>query len=64
MPIRPDEPLRRTTLNLYTSDVEYFQRIYGHGWTERIRQHLHNEVLKRQSTKPQTLGDLLDQPDA
>lgn len=62
MPIRPDEPLRRVTLNLYASDVEWFIATYGHGWTERIRQHLHNEVLKRQQpTKVRTLGDLSDE---
>ena len=58
MPPRPDDPLRRVTLNLYASDVEYFIQAYGHGWTERIRQHLHNEVLKRTTNPARTLGDL------
>lgn len=59
MPIRPDSPLRRVTLNLYESDYEWFIANYGFGWTERIRQHLHAEVLKRTETQPvRTLGDL------
>jgi hypothetical protein len=60
MPIRPDSPLRRVTLNLYASDCEWFAANYGHGWAERIRQHLHNEVLKRKQPKVRTLGDLTD----
>lgn len=62
MPIRSDEPLRRVTLNLYESDCQWFARTYGHGWTERIRQHLHAEVVSRrdfqQPDRPRTLGDL------
>lgn len=66
MPVRSDDPLRRVTLNLYESDCQWFAKHYGHGWTERIRQHLHNEVVKRQidnrlGFKPaRTLGDLTD----
>lgn len=65
MPAKSDDPLRKVTLNLYEADCQWFQREYGHGWTERIRQHLHNEVLKRQLPSDtsfhkvrRTLGDL------
>ena len=65
MPIRSDDPLRKVTLNLYEADCQWFEREYGRGWTERLRQHLHNEVLRRQhSASPmpkshrRTLGDL------
>lgn len=47
-PVRSDDPLRRVTLNLYESDCTWFERTYGRGWTERIRQHIHGEVQKRQ----------------
>jgi hypothetical protein len=64
MPIRADEPLRKVTLNLYEADCQWMEREYGHGWTERLRQHLHSEVIKRQLGKMEhspyrrTLGDL------
>jgi hypothetical protein len=37
MPQRPDEPLTKITLNLYTRDVEKFEMRYGYGWSEVIR---------------------------
>jgi hypothetical protein len=62
MPNRSDDPLRKVTLNLYEADCLWLEQIYGRGWTERIRQHIHNEVVKRQPTpkpnRPMTLGDL------
>lgn len=66
MPVRSDDPLRRITLNLYESDCQWLEKEYGHGWTERIRQHIHSEVVKRQTVTTQrkprrlTLGDLTD----
>lgn len=63
MPARSDDPLRRVTLNLYEADCQWLERTYGHGWTERVRQHIHSEVIKRQAfrqlTQPRrTIGDL------
>lgn len=64
MPTRSDDPLRRVTLNLYEADCEWLEKTYGHGWTERVRQHIHYEVLEQRTdytTKPtirRTLGDL------
>jgi len=63
MPIRSDDPLRKVTLNLYAADVEWLEKAYGHGWTERVRQHIHQEVTYRQLSNPKTyrhatLGDL------
>ncbi len=67
MPQRSDDPLRKVTLNLYEADCAWMEREYGHGWTERIRQHIHNEVMNRQQQifpptqriRPRrTLGDL------
>lgn len=65
MPVRSDEPLRRVTLNLYEADCVWLEKTYGHGWTERVRQHIHNEVLMRQNSTTvlppshrRTLGDL------
>jgi hypothetical protein len=62
MPARSDDPLRRVTLNLYEADCEWLAKEYGRGWTERIRQHIHGEVLKRQRPNDRlTLGDLDEQ---
>lgn len=65
MPAKSDDPLRRCTLNLYESDCAWLEAHYGHGWTERVRQHIHSEVTKRSApTDPRyhanrrTLGDL------
>jgi hypothetical protein len=66
MPSRSDDPLRRVTLNLYEADCIWLEKTYGRGWTERIRQHIHNEVLARGGTQQRyrptnrTLGDLAD----
>ena len=63
MPAKSDDPLRRCTLNLYETDCDWLERTYGHGWTERVRQHIHNEVLKRQGEARKRkifLGDLAD----
>jgi hypothetical protein len=59
MPIRPDAPLRRVTLNLYQNDVVDMDSYYGHGWTEIIRNLVRQHV---QALKPnvRTLGDLHD----
>lgn len=37
MPAESDEPLRKVTLNLYASDVEWLERRHGRGWTEAVR---------------------------
>lgn len=62
MPIRADAPLRKCTLNLYAEDVAWMEKNYGDGWTERVRQHIHNEVQERRRySKVRTLGDLSDE---
>lgn len=65
MPVRSDEPLRKVTLNLYEADCQWFEKEYGYGWTERLRQHMHNMVSQRTEFQPianrarrRTLGDL------
>lgn len=58
---RSDEPLRKVTLNLFEADCVFLESTYGHGWTERIRQHIHSEVTLRQATARKRkifLGDL------
>jgi hypothetical protein len=57
MPIRPDAPLRKVTLNLYESDYLALSDFYGYGWSEMVRTLVHQHVL---ALKPsvRTLGDL------
>ena len=58
MPARSDDPLRKVTLNLYEADCQWFEKNYGRGWTERLRQHIHAEVTKRSRQTLIHLGDL------
>lgn len=59
MPVRSDDPLRRVTLNLYEADCVAMEKLHAHGWTTRIRDLVHREVLNS-SIPPlaRTLGDL------
>ena len=60
-----ERPLyHRTNLNLYTTDVEYMQRVYGRGWTEHARDIIHQELkdIKQrvkavQPTYPRDISD-------
>ena len=59
MPQRSDDPLRKCTLNLYASDCAWLEKTYGQGWTERVRQHIHNYVhTQTVHTKVRTLADV------
>lgn len=37
MPKLPDEPLHKTNINLYSTDVEDMKKLYGYGWSEVVR---------------------------
>ncbi len=54
MPIRADDPLRKITFNSYEEDYQWLIKNYGPGWTERLRQHIHNEVQQRKPTHEYT----------
>lgn len=47
MPKLPDEPLHKTNINLYASDVEWLKHVYGWGWSERIRNLVHAHVKRK-----------------
>ena len=40
----PHEPLHRTNIYLFASDVEYLHRTIGFGWTEKVRELVHDWV--------------------
>ncbi len=60
MPVRSDDPLRKVTLNLYDADVLALESYYGHGWSEQVRQVVHQHVTTTTGFHKlrRTLGDL------
>ena len=60
MPVRSDEPLLKVTLNLYSADVDALRAYYGHGWSEQVRQVVHQHISTTTSFHKlrRTLGDL------
>lgn len=48
MPVLADEPLHRIAVNLYRTDVEAMRKLYGTGWSSKVRElvrrHLENRV--------------------
>jgi len=63
MPIRPDAPLKKVTLNLFEADVLAMSTYYGHGWTEQVRAlvHAHITTATSHARVRRTLGDLHDE---
>lgn len=60
MPVKPDAPLRKVTLNLYDADCDALAEYYGRGWTEQVRQVIHSHTIitiSHHKTR-KTLGDL------
>lgn len=51
MPVASDRPLKKTTLNLYETDVAYMVEHYGNGWTSQVRDVLERFVQKRKELK-------------
>lgn len=53
-------PFHRTNLNLYTEDVEYMQRVFGHGWTNHVRDIIHQELKAIKSRTPNATYEEID----
>jgi len=49
MPKVAGEPLRKVTLNLFESDVEWLKEVYGEGYSVEIR-----DIVRRRCTEIQT----------
>lgn len=47
MPKLPDEPLHKTNINLYSTDVEDMKKLYGYGWSEVVRNLVRSHVAKK-----------------
>lgn len=50
MPIAPEEPLHKITFNAFSSDVVWFEKHYGYGWTGELRR------VMREHRKSMTLS--------
>lgn len=44
MPPRSERPLRKVTLNLFATDCDAMARRYGHGWSEKVRDLVHEHI--------------------
>lgn len=68
MPVKAGEPLTKTTMNFFETDIEWLKKHHGHGYTEAIRDLVRNHVAYKKTaedafkTKPEPflLGDLHD----
>lgn len=43
--------LHRTNINLYEADVRYLQTIFGHGWTNQVREFVAKKVKEIKATR-------------
>ena len=61
MPIIPEAPLTKVTLNLFASDVEWLKDRFPQGYTLEIRDVVNNYVTKEKlrygSLKSQVFGE-------
>lgn len=55
MPVKPGDPLKKVTLNLYHDDVIKLQTRYGYGWSEKVR-----ELVREKLREPQRTGIVAD----
>lgn len=51
MPVTVGPPLKKITLNLYHDDILALKSRYGHGYTEQIRQIIHDNILSHRQAK-------------
>ena len=60
MPVRPDSPLRKVTINLYEADCAALEKLIGYGWSEEVRQVVHKYIqnISTYHSFRKTLGDL------
>lgn len=47
MPKYADADLTKVTLNLYSTDVQWFKRLFDHDYTVEIRNALHEHVRRK-----------------
>lgn len=60
MPTPAGAPLRKVTLNLFEEDCLILEQGHGHGWSELVREWVHEHTWSYRKHLPRTLGDLDD----
>lgn len=55
MPVKPGDPLKKITLNLYTADCQWFAKVYGRGWSEHVR-----ELMRKHRVQKAQAEDILE----
>lgn len=60
MPKIVTEPLEKVTLNLFEKDLKVIRSHYGQGWSERVREVVHEHVLTIKPRQRLTIGDIID----
>ena len=61
MPILPDDPLVKVTLNIYEADAEELRTRYGHGWSTVVRRLVHEHLSRSRTSRTLTVGDIADE---
>lgn len=61
MPALSHEPLTRTTLNLFLSDVVWFKAHYGPGFTQEIRNVIRDFVRQHRRTVVKVTENYLEE---
>jgi hypothetical protein len=58
MPVQPDAPLRRVTINLYEADVREAEARFGYGWSVRLRDEWHRFLALHHAPTTEQLDEL------
>lgn len=57
MPAPSDLPLRKVTLNLYDHDCTTMELIYGHGWSEIVRNLVNDHANYKRAARKAWTGE-------
>jgi hypothetical protein len=60
MPAPLDEPLHKSTVNFFASDIAILEAHYGRGWGDIVRRLVREHV---RALRPRTIEDLMRQSD-
>lgn len=47
-----DRPATKVLIRLYDDDIAYYKRLWGNGWTGRVRELVAADVRKRKAPLP------------
>ena len=52
-------PLHKITLNLYEEDIKALAHSYGYGWSEIVRELVHEHLKQKRSRHTITIEDIV-----